>query len=707
MKLKLFFLMSVLTTGAACTREPRLYNILEAANGEVSSVLKLTSDSTEVYLTDYFPALEGVDSVTSPTLDITPNVPTWERFAVRITPDTRWLNHVEVWQGGVSVSIVAENRTRRFDPQQAPFIVSEGYRRHEVSILADEGIRQIFVLWQNVMLPKEFVKRTPHGFDILIPAAAERYDRSYLRAYAANEAGISNDLIVPLSKRVPVNHISQLTRHDKHTFILYSLMIDRFYNGNPDNDRKLNRPDVLDKVDYQGGDLAGVTQKIREGFFNDLGVNTIWLSPITQNPDDAWGLNREPYTKFSGYHGYWPVYVTVVDGRFGTEDELRELLDEAHKHDLNVILDYVSNHLHIDSPTLKAHPDWITELYLPDGRRNLELWDEYRLTTWFDQHIPSLDLERAEVADPMSDSALYWIDNFDFDGFRHDATKHIPLSYWRMLTRKLKIRHPQRTVYQIGETYGSPELIASYVKEGMLDGQFDFNVYDAAVWALAGHDGSFKNLASALQESLDTYGYHNEMGYITGNHDRPRFISLAGEALRFDEDSKAAGWKREIGVGDSSGYDKLALLEAFIFTIPGIPCVYQGDEYGVPGANDPDNRRMMQFGSYRPKEQELLDKVKKLIALRKNSLPLIYGDLIQLQADEDVLVYARVYMGTVNVVALNKSRHARQLQVEVPFDGLYLANLRGNFGNSATVRKDGITFLLPPLSFEVLTPKNK
>ena len=84
------------------------------------------------------------------------------------------------------------------------------------------------------------------------------------------------------------------------------------------------------------------------------------------------------------------------------------MLAEAHKGEMNVILDYVANHLHINSPVLQEHPDWTTELMLPDGRKNIGLWDgETRLTTWFDEHIPTLDTRRDEVCEPMTDSALH------------------------------------------------------------------------------------------------------------------------------------------------------------------------------------------------------------------------------------------------------------------------------------------------------------
>jgi glycosidase len=338
---------------------------------------------------------------------------------------------------------------------------------------------------------------------------------------------------------------------------------------------------------------------------------------------------------------------------------------------MNVILDYVSNHMHIESPTLKAHPDWTTPSYTPDGRKNRELWDEFRLTTWFDDHIPSLDLEREEICSQLSDTALFWMQNYDFDGYRHDATKHIPEGYWRLLTRKLLDSLPGKNLYQIGETYGSLSLISLYVKPGMLDGQFDFNVYDTYIWATTRPEGSFEGLAGCIEANLAVYGYHNLMGYISGNHDRPRYISLASGDVKHDEDQKLAGWKRDIVVSDTMAYRKLAMLHALNFTLPGVPCIYYGDEYGQPGANDPDNRRWMEFEGYSSHEQQVADEVKELTHLRRSSMPLMYGDYFQLQAENDIFAYMRSYMGEAVITFLNKSAESREISVTLPFGLAY------------------------------------
>jgi len=191
------------------------------------------------------------------------------------------------------------------------------------------------------------------------------------------------------------------------------------------------------------------------------------------------------------------------------------------------------------------------------------------------------------------------------------------------------------------------------------------------------------------------------MGNISGNHDRPRFISLAGGSLKPEEDAKLAGWQRDIGVGDSIAYKKAALLEAFIFTIPGIPCIYYGDEYGEPGGNDPDNRRWMRFDGYNNKEQNLRETVKYFISLRKSSLPLIYGDLFPLFVSKDIIAYIRVYMGQFVLVALNKSNEKKSILLNLPF--IPLNNLvDSKFGKFVSLEGNRIEVEVEADSFAIL-----
>ena len=486
--------------------------------------------------------------------------------------------------------------------------------------------------------------------------------RHHLRAWAARDGGISQDLLIPLEGNQPVQEVKMLERSDWHAATMYFLMVDRFSNGNPANDEPVNDPDIHPKANHVGGDLEGVLTKVSDGYFEALGMNTVWISPVTQNAEGAWGLwqdstRTEIKSKFSSYHGYWPVSCTKVDRRFGGQTAMNALTEGAHARGMNVVLDYVGNHVHEDHPLMSAHPDWTTDLYLPDGSLNTERWDEHRLTTWFDTFMPTLDLERPEVAEAMSDSAAWWASHSGIDGFRHDATKHISEVFWRKLTSKLKAVQQTngKRLFQIGETYGSPDLIGSYLSSGMLDAQFDFNLYDKAVGAIAFEDGSWNDLVETNEASLAAYGAHHLMGNITGNQDRPRFTSLADRTLDVNEDMKFQGWTRDIQHGDVEGYAKMRLLMSYLMSVPGIPCVYYGDEIADVGGNDPDNRRLMRFDNLNDEEAQTRDWTSTWAALRRSRMSMLFGTTTFEIIDQDVLHIARTYLGETTHVLLNRS----------------------------------------------------
>ncbi len=551
---------------------------------------------------------------------------------------------------------------------------------------------RILVLWNNIELENVAVTETEDGGKWIIsipidPKLAGRFwdsslitgvEQSYIRVWVGSNKGMSNDVLIPMQNGFPVMKSSDLIAEDPHRKIIYNPMIDRFVNGNLGNDKPLLRSDVDYKVDFYGGDVAGITKKIEEGYFNLLGINTLWISPVVKNPAGPYGQWKNPATKFSGYHGYWPVSLRQTDERFCTPDELKKFIRVAHAHGISVLLDYVAHHIHEEHPLYKQRPDWFTPLILPDGSKNTERWDDYRLTTWFDDFMPTFNYFKPEVVDALTDSALWWFKEFDVDGFRHDATKHIPDAFWRTLSYKVKrdVQYPafskgkSRSLYQIGETYGSAELIGSYLGSGLLDAQFDFNMYDAVVGAFKGN-GGMNQLANTLQDSRKWYGSHHTMGNISGNQDKPRIISILDGSIKEGEDSKQAGWDRSIKVSDPGVYDRLSTLFAYNFSIPGIPVIYYGDELGMPGANDPDSRRMMRFssgyqgslGDMSTAELLLRQEVGELAKFRSESMALLYGELETSSLGDSVLVIRRRYFGESVWTIINNSNSSIELKI--------------------------------------------
>jgi cyclomaltodextrinase / maltogenic alpha-amylase / neopullulanase len=235
----------------------------------------------------------------------------------------------------------------------------------------------------------------------------------------------------------------------------------------------------------------------------------------------------------------------------------------------------------------------------------------------------------------------------------------------------------------------------------MLDAQFEFNLYWDAKSAFAMDNVSFRDLNYSLQQSFSYYGEHNLMGNITGNQDMARFISYASGALSFTEDASEAGWKRDIEVKDTLGYQRLASLEAFNMTIPGIPVIYYGDEIGMAGAGDPDNRRMMRFDSLNKHEQNLRAITSKLAKLRNSNLALVYGDFTTIRVNEKVYVYLRSYFDKAVVVIFNKDKSSRKIEFELP--SRYTAvTFLAHFGNKFAVENGRVSLELPGNSFEIL-----
>lgn len=616
----------------------------------------------------------------------------------RILDDNN-LEQMDNGNGGTNSKIVVKG----IPDSRLPKVELLSYDDKKINI-RPRNAKSVYAFWNNQLTEVNYHQ---DSIEVYIPKAASKVKRSHLRIWTHTDAAASNYTMIPLEKGKVIVDAEELSRDDQQCNIMYFVMVDRFNNGNSNNDHSIDDPEIHPRANFKGGDLDGVIQKINDGYFEKLGVNNIWLSPIVKNPEGAFGYyNKNGITsKFSAYHGYWPISFTQISPHFGDAPTLQALIDDAHKKDFNVLLDFVANHVHELHPVYQANKDknWATDLYLPDGTLNTEKWDEQRLTTWFDVFLPTLNLEKQEVTEMLSDSALYWLETYDFDGFRHDATKHIPENFWRTLTAKVKKYEKEsgKKVIQLGETYGTPELINSYINSGMLDGQFDFNVYDALSASICRDDVGFGKAVERIKQSQDYYGTNHVMGNISGNQDRSRFMALATGDVKFDEDSKYAGWSREINTKTAAAYDKLGMLHVLNMTIPGIPVIYYGDEIGLTGGNDPDNRREMYFKNWTSEEQDLFNTIADAAKLRRSDMSLLFGDLEFLQVNDETLVFSRKYFDQRTFVSINNSPEPKEITIRTPL--LNISEFKPLYGHPIQIGDSGfIKIDLPAYGYEII-----
>ena len=562
----------------------------------------------------------------------------------------------------------------------------------------------VLALLDNQQINSSLIKVEENKITLMFPDDLVEGER-LIRVAVRWNGKFSNIQSTRIIDGKPVNNDSPRSWHDA---IIYSLMIDRFNNGDPSNDNPVNHDSLFAPANYNGGDLQGIINKIIEGYFDSLGINTFWISPIIDNTNNAYREYPPPHRYYTGYHGYWPVSLEGTEEHFGDMNLAKELISKAHKNDIKVLLDFVANHVHEEHPLWKEHRDWFGVLELPDGSKNLRLWDEYRLTTWFEPYMPSFDyVGSKEALETMTDNAIWWLKETGADGFRHDAVKHVPNEFWRLLTKKIKerIEIPDQTkVYQIGETFGGYDLISSYVSNGQLNSQFNFNLYDTAIPVFLEEENSFELLDNQMQKTFQVYGVNHLMGNLVSSHDKIRYMAYADGDLEINDGrANEVAWTNPPKVDNPSSYDKLKLHLAYILTIPGVPVIYYGDEIGMTGASDPDNRRMMRFGNELNEfEKQTFKDVSKLIHIRKDHPALRNGDFLTLQADKNIYAYIRSDMNERILVILNKSEKEQVINLTIP--AIY--NLRTATdlinGESVRINENVITLSFNSIGFRIL-----
>jgi len=470
--------------------------------------------------------------------------------------------------------------------------------------------------------------------------------------------------------------------------VIYFTFVDRFFRGGTTPICNIGGVSGGNGsiANYQGGDWAGVTQKINDGYFGELGVNTIWLTVPFDNPQTAGkGVGGDTHF-YSGYHGYWPKLDSDVastlasESCFGSFAELKALVAAAHAKGIKVLFDYAMVHVHSSSGIFGAHSDWF---WPNDNGKGANCicgegcsWDALpdRERCWFTDYLPHWNYTNATARNYSVSNAIEWIkqtadaSGAGVDGFRADAIKHVDISWLTGLRSRIKSeiianQTPPQRFYMVGETYdfGNRDVIKGYVDPATkLDGQFDFPLRRHVVEAVLMRIMNMSDLANFMDGNDYYYGASAVMSTFIGNHDLPRIIHIAANNRLWGDNQGSGGkdraWQNQPGpVGELEAYERVANGFGVLFTNRGAPLVYYGDEIGLPGAGDPDNRRFMQWSGLSTNQTFLRDRVKKLGEIRGKHPALRRGTRATTQADADVWAYVRQTSGDTVYVAINRS----------------------------------------------------
>ena len=446
--------------------------------------------------------------------------------------------------------------------------------------------------------------------------------------------------------------------------LIYMVMTDRFVNGNTSNDEPLTGAAL--GADWQGGDFAGVTQMIESGYFDDLGVGALWLSPFNTAAEGT-GKAADGVHDVSAFHGYWPTEARGIEPKLGTEDELHALVQAAHDHDIRVMMDFVVNHVHEQHTYYQDNPEWFNAGCIC-GTANCD-WTEHRLDCQFTSYMPDVNWKIRNASEQFIDDALWWLETYDLDGLRIDAVKHVEDLATRNLVAQVNERFETvgTDYYLKGETamgwsghsltdnqeqYGT---INAYMGPDGLDGQADFVLYHAVVdnVFVSGNE-NYQHLDYWTNRSQDQYLNGSVMVPYVGSHDVPRLTSRADTGT-----NDAFNQWSEDGLpgqpGDVSAYNVVMQAYGWLLTTPGAPLLYYGDEYGEYGGADPDNRHMYRNNSsWSSMENSLFENISELGKLRSTSLALQRGEYSTRLAMANLLVYNMTHDDQVMSIVLNR-----------------------------------------------------
>jgi glycosidase len=485
---------------------------------------------------------------------------------------------------------------------------------------------------------------------------------------------------------------------------IYLIMPDRFADGDPSNDPPPASPGTYDRSKaraYHGGDFRGIRDHL--DYLRDLGVTAIWLTPIVDND------NSSP----QDYHGYGAVDEYAVEEHFGTLKDLQDLAAAAYAKGIKMIFDFVPNHIGPRHPWVAAppEPDWFHGTkehhliasgdfqFLTDPHAPPRYWRNV-VEGWFANILPDMNQENPDVAEYFIENALWWAEETGIDGYRLDTFPYVSRQFWSEWHRALRQVYPRMTT--VGEVMNGEPVITSFFvgdraqNDGIDSGVtavFDYPFYYALREGLIENNSPARIVGVLAEDHL--YPHPDLLVTFAGNHDVSRLASEKGASL-----------------------DKIKLAFSIVLTMRGTPELYYGDEIGMTGGNDPDNRRDFPGGfpgdkqsaftesGRTPEQQEIFSHVQKLLSLRKEHPALRHGQLWHISWDESSYAFARTTREERLLVVFNSVATTKTLRL--PFAGTPLQGaqkltpLLGKGGDVET-KNDSADLMLAPNQLEIFS----
>lgn len=397
--------------------------------------------------------------------------------------------------------------------------------------------------------------------------------------------------------------------------VFYQIFPDRFRRGSVDWDVDPCTPADRAPCD---GNLAGIREAIP--YLKDLGITALYLTPIF---------------RADSYHKYDTIDYYDIDPVFGSNEEFRSLVSDLHANGIRVVLDGVFNHCSdrhpffldvIEKADASAYWDWYTirgDQVTFDPEPNYACWAGVK-------KMPEWNHDNPAVAEYLLHIVRHWIEEYGIDGWRLDTTEYLPPDFVRAIYQTT--RSISSEVYVLGEVMG---LGTSWFRHNALDGVMHYKLLEAITEYLATETWDARTFWHSIRAHWHSYPEDANFGSYTliSSHDRPRFLTQCG-----------------------GNVDRLLLAMAFQFTFPGPPAIYYGDEVGLQGGEDPDNRRRFPWDESHW-NSPLQAEVRRLICLRKDEDTLRRGTARLLNAKGRMLSFVRSLGDKRIVVMINADRH--------------------------------------------------